>query len=262
MALNWIDTDKLSFNHILLLDTIQLRSIPDFGLPEKDFAIALKHNPPVEWFLKAKCPPIAGYIDSVMAQATGQASGDEIRRTEQAVLRRLGDLLTYVLEPEAYDNQPFLKWDKNELLSLTDFSGKVVIDIGSGTGKLAFIAAEKAKTVYAVEPVENLRAFLRNKAARLGLRNFYAVDGLITQIPFETGFADITMGGHVLGDDFGTESREMERVTAKGGSIIHCPGNNDKDNKKHDFLVNNGYQWAVLDEFTDGKKRKYWKQIA
>ena len=35
-------------------------------------------------------------------------------------------------------------WNKERLLELVDFKDKIVLDIGSGTGRLAFAAAEKA----------------------------------------------------------------------------------------------------------------------
>ena len=75
-----------------------------------------------------------------------------------------------------------------------------MIDIGSGTGRLALVAAEKAHAVFAVEPVANLRRYIKEKAQREGYHNVFTVDGLITELPFPDGFADVTMGGHVFGD--------------------------------------------------------------
>jgi len=49
MAVNLIDTSKLSFSNILLLERVQLSWFPGW-LPEKELAIALKANPVVEWF--------------------------------------------------------------------------------------------------------------------------------------------------------------------------------------------------------------------
>ncbi len=80
----------------------------------------------------------------------------------------LVDWLVYVVDPSLYDAQPFLEWDSNELTSLVDFTGKTAIDVGSGTGRLALTVAHLAKTVFAVEPVGNLREYLRleGKGAR------------------------------------------------------------------------------------------------
>jgi ubiquinone/menaquinone biosynthesis C-methylase UbiE len=138
--------------------------------------------------------------------------------------------------------------------------GRIVLDIGSGTGKLAFIAAQNAAAaVYPVEPVGNLRVFLREKASRLGYKHVYPGDGLITQIPFADGFADITLCGHVYGDKPEGELAELERVTRPGGMVILCPGTSMTENSTHEVLAAHGYQWAIFEEPGDGPKRKYWK---
>ena len=78
--------------------------------------------------------------------------------------------------------------------------------------------------MYAVESVVNLREYLKGKAGKMGLRNVYAVDGLITDIPFPYRFADVTMAGHVFGDHPEEEYQEMLRVTKSGGFLtLHNP---------------------------------------
>ena len=87
----------------------------------------------------------------------------------------------------------------------------------------------------------------------------YAGDGLITAIPFEDGFADVSLGGHVFGDDLQAEWDELFRVTLPGGMVILCPGNNDMDNETHLFLLDQGFEWGRFEEPRDGWKRKYWR---
>jgi len=263
MPVKWIDTSKLSFNSLLLLERVQISWFPGW-LPEKELAVALRANPTVEWFLRNKCPEIRNWLDKVISLDLGKPSKNDIHNAEQTIMNSINDLLTYVIDPSIYDAQPFLQWDSSELTSLVDFTGKIVIDVGAGTGKLTFIAAPKAKAVYAIEPVSNLRFYLKQKAMSKGLSNVFPVDGLIDSIPFQDNFADVSMGGHILSDnkeEVHAHCLEMERVTKKGGMVINCPGNNDRDNDVHQYLIEKGYMWSKFEEPGEGMKRKYWKHV-
>lgn len=259
MPNTWLDVSQLSFNTLLLLESVQLSWLPGW-LPEAELGIALRANPAVAWYMRHKCLAITGWVDQVMArEPTDQPTPDEIRLAETTVMQTMVDLLVYVTDPAIYDAQPFLAWDTHQLTDLVDFSGKVVIDVGAGTGRLALAAAPRAKTVYAVEPVTNLRQYLKEKARGLGFGNVHPVDGLITDLPFPDGFTDITLAGHVFGDAPAAELAELERTTHSGGMIILCPGNNDHDNDIHQFLMDNDFAWGRFEEPRDGWKRKYWK---
>jgi len=132
-----------------------------------------------------------------------------VRQAEIDVLASINDLVVYAIDPAVYDAQTFLGWDSNELLGLTNFSGKTVADIGAGAGRLALSVAGMATTVFAVEPVANLRLYLKKKSLEQGLRNVYPVDGLITEIAFQDRFTDITMSGHIFGDFPEAEYKEL-----------------------------------------------------
>jgi len=258
-----MDVSRVSFNAVLLLEQVQLSWMPGW-LPEQELGLALKANPAVEWFMRHKCPQLNEWLDRVMSAVHVNDLDDpvKIRQAEVSVLGSMTDLVVYAVDPGVYDAQPFLGWETNELLSLTDFADKTVIDVGAGTGRLALAVADQARTVFAVEPVANLRAYLKKKAQAQGLRNVYAVDGLITEIPFPEQTADVTMGGHVFGDDRDAEYQELVRVTKVVGMIILCPGNSDQDNEAHDLLVARGFEWSRFEEPRDGWKRKYWKRVA
>ena len=261
MPVDWIDTSDLSFNNLLLLERVQISWFPSW-LSEEKLAIALKANSPVEWYLWHKCPEIRDWLNEVSAIEATNEDPNEVYAAEQEILKQINDLLVYVVDPHIYDAKPFLGWDDQELTSLVDFSGKIVLDIGSGTGRLAFLAATRANAVFPVEPVGNLRQYIKEKARERGFDNVYPVDGLITEIPFHDNFADITMGGHVFGESPAEERLELERVTKPGGMVILCPGNNDKDDQVHQGLIENGYAWSRFEEPQDGWKRKYWTGCA
>ena len=260
MPVTWIDVNPLSFNSLLLLEQVQLSWLPGW-LKEAELAIALQANPAVEWYLRHKCPQINPWVDAVMARLAGTPPPEpgRIRQAERTILSQINDLLVYALDPSLYDAQPFLGWDSNELRSLTSWQGKTVIDVGSGTGRLALVAAERAHAVFAVEPVANLRRYIHEKATRLGFTNVFPVDGLITCIPFPDGFAGVTMGGHVFGEHPAQEYAEMQRVTKTGGMIILCPGSSQSEGAAHDFLVAQGFACSEFEEPGEGMKRKYWK---
>lgn len=264
MPLNWFDPKDTSFNALLLLERVQLSWLPGWQFPPGALALALRANPAVAWFLKHKCPEIQPWVEEVETQAAHLSPADpvQVRQAEVAVLRCLEDLLVYALEPSIYDALPFTRWDARELLDLVDFSGKTVIDVGAGPGPQTLRVAPLAKAVFAVEPVGSLRQYLRQKAQAAGLRNVFPVDGLVTQIPFPDGFADVTLAGHVYGDAPPEEMDEMERVTRPGGMVILIPGNNDLDSPEHDYLLQRGYRWARYLEPPDGWVRKYWKEMA
>lgn len=261
MGLNWMDVSEVSFNTFLLMERVQLQWLVSW-LPKRECGIALSAHPAVAWYFKHKCPETASWVDAVIAAAPRGLSHEEVRSAEKTVLASCNDMVVYAIDPTVYDAQPFLKWDSNELLSTADFRGKTVLDIGSGTGRLALTVAGLARTVYAVEPVANLRRYVMEKAQAAGHTNVYAVDGLLTQIPFSDAFADITMAGHVFGDDPEEEIAEAERVTKPDGMVIGCPGNGNADNAMHEAFLAHGYEWSSFEQPRDGIKRKYWKTMA
>lgn len=262
MPADWMDVSSLPFNSLLLLERVQLSWFPGW-VPEIRLAVALRANPDVEWFMRHKCPELNEWLDDLMKKEGENQSPDpgEIRQAEIEIMKSINDLIVYVVSPDVYDSQPFLKWNQDELTSLVDFTGKRVIDIGSGTGKIALIAAALAESVYAVEPVANLRIYLRNKVVDQGLRNIFVVDGLITDVPFEDEFADISICGYVFGDDPNEELQEMTRVTKPGGMVILCPGNDDQDDERHGFLIEKGFEWSKFEEPGVRFVRKYWKIV-
>jgi len=257
MPRQWMDVSGLSFLNLLLLERVQLSWFPGW-LPEEPLAIALQANPAVEWYLRHKCPPLNDWLDRVLAAYQPATDPVMIRQAEVDVLASITDLIVYAVDPAVYDAQPFLNWDSQELTGLADFSGKTVLDVGAGTGRLALAVAPLAAVVFAVEPVGNLRLFLKQKALDRGLHNVHPVDGLITDLPFPGQFSDTTMAGHVFGDSPAAELQELLRVTRPGGNIILCPGNSDADNAVHEFLTAKGFNWSRFEEPRDGWKRKYW----
>ncbi len=260
-GLGWLDTSNIPFDALLLLEPFHAAYLAERS-PDAAMGTALAANPAVAWYLAQIHPPIQPYLDNCQALAGPSPTPEAVRQAERAVLDTMQDWLIYVLDPAKYDQLAFLAWPDESLLSMADFNDKIVLDIGAGTGRLAFTVAPQAKTVYAVEPVANLRRYIREKSARLGLLNVYAIDGLITQIPLADDFAEILMAGHVFGDHLDQELAEITRVVRDGGMILLHPGTNAKnDDDAHHFLVGKGFAFDTFEEPGDGLKRKYWKTI-
>ena len=255
---DWIDVEGLPFETLLLLEDPHVRWLPR-DWPENELGVALRAHPSVGDFLRVRLRGDGGWLEESIEHAP-DVDATTLRRCEVAVMARIADWLVYVVRPEAYDAQPFLRWSDEELLGLVDPRGKVVLDVGSGTGRLLEPLIADAATVYAVEPIANLRRYLKTKfAAHAG--KFFAIDGLVTEIPLPDGTADVTVAGHVYGDEPGREIAELERVTRSGGMVILCPGTNDVDGNGHRALLAAGYAWSVFEEPGDGRKRKYWRTV-
>lgn len=261
MALDWIDVTQISFNALLLLEPLHIEYLAEQE-PDAEMGTALKANPSVAWYFRQTHPSSDAYINGCLTLAKPDATPRECRQAEIKVMDRIQDWLVYVLDPAKYDELQFNNWDNASLLSMADFKEKVVLDIGSGTGRLAFTVAPVANVVYAVEPVAKLRRYIWEKRDRLGLDNVFPLDGTIAQIPLPEDFADIVMAGHVFGAEPAKEYEEMMRVVRDGGIILLHPGTNStSEEDKHKFLLQHGFKFATFEEPGDGMKRKYWKTI-
>lgn len=259
--LNWMDVTEVSFNALLLFEPLQVEYMATLE-PDAAMGTALKAHSAVDWYLRQIHPPVGEYLDLCLDLAKLDASSEEIRQAEIKILERYNDWVVYAVKPEKYDQLKFNSWDDGSLLGMADFKQKVVVDIGSGTGRLAFAVAPIANTVYAVEPIANLRKFIWKRRNELGLDNVFPLDGTITQIPLPDNFADIIMSGHVFGDNPPEEDLEMTRVVRDGGMILLHPGTNNKtESEAHRYLLEHGYKSAPFEEPGAGTVWKFWKTI-
>ena len=255
---DWIDVGELPFETLLLLEDPHLGWFPR-DWPDNELGTAVRAHRSVRDYLRVRLRGEGGWLEERIERAP-DVDAATLRRCEVAVMARIADWLVYVVRPEAYDAQPFLRWDGDELLRLVDPRGKTIVDVGSGTGRLLEPLIEDARTVFAVEPIAYLRRYLKTKfAAHAG--KLFVVDGLVTEIPLPVATADVVVAGHVFGDEPEREIAELERVARPGGMVVLCPGANDVDSDAHRSLVAAGYAWSVFEEPGDGLKRKYWRTV-
>lgn len=263
MAFNWKkDIREQSVNTIMLLDEWHFYYLAN-GALNKDFALVLKAYPYIAWYIKNKLPELCQWVNNLAELVENEPLPLEIDVLVGDVMESMEDWVIYVTSPDDYHKQSFVSWDEQELTNLIDFTGRTVVDIGSGTGKQAFAVAPLAKTVYCVEPVWNLRRYLKHRANYENRENIFVVDGILQKLPFQNEFADVVMSGHVVGDDIPQELAEMERITNIGGMTILIPGNIDADNDIHKQIISLGYSWERFiepgEDYGSGYKRKYWK---
>ena len=266
MALNWINIEDYSFSSCLFLERFQIAMMfhnqRDNGEWLRNMGIALAANPQVTWYMARRCPEHASNIESVMQGGHLDATPEAIRAAEVAIMGSIEDWITYTT-PEVMDTScDFIyAWDKQRLYDLADFTDKVVLDVGSGSGRLAFAAAERASMVYASEPVSKLREYLRDKIAREGILNMRVVDGMAHSLAYPDSTFDIVMSGHVVGDDYDNEIAELTRVTKPGGWLIDCPGATVGTANHSPEAVQQGFEEFHYVSSLGGVVYEYRKQI-
>ncbi|HOG01252.1 MAG: putative methyltransferase YcgJ [Firmicutes bacterium ADurb.Bin248] len=247
MSFNWIDVEGFSFNALLLMERFQLRymfeSRRENANWRRNMGLALAGNPAVAWYVARRCPECAAIVEEIAASAPSGAGAAEIRAAEVAVLASVEDFTLYT-KPEIMDAScDFIYgWNRERLFELADFADKTVLDVGSGSGRLAFAAAERAKEVYASEPVGTLREYLRDKIKREGIRNVRVSDGMADSLPYPGDTFDIVMSGHVVGDDYEGEIAELARVVKPGGWLIDCPGDQPRRCAPNEGLLARGWE--------------------
>jgi len=254
-------TEKLEFEDFYLLEAFQIAYLPGW-IPEREFAVALWANPSVENFLKRKHPPIRDFIDKIKKETPPAKDNNDLAICIKKIIETCSDILIYNKCPEVYDNLEFHNWDFKEVTSVVSLDDKIILDGGSGTGRVALEASQYARYVFAMEPDTRLRQFIKEKAKKLKMDNVYVIDGFLHSIPLPDNFIDVLITSHALGWQLRDALMEFERVVKNKGYIIHCPGTADypSEEKIHNELLNNSYDFGKYTE-ADGWKRKYWKKV-
>lgn len=264
---NWINASEISFNSFLLMDRFLINAILSHHKDNdeycKNLGIALDNNPEVAWYFKTRCPEMEMSVNQLIEGATKKVSIVEIRKAETFIIDYLDWAVVYVYPELMNEKCPYItEWDEDKLLSMTDFNNKVVLDIGSGTGRLAFAAAKLAQKVYASEPVDRLREFMRDKIRKENISNVVVIDGTVEEIPYPDNSFDIVMSGHVVGDDYARELAEITRVVKPNGYIIDCVGEDDrKCDKPKQELLDAGFEYSYYKSKTGGDVYRYIKKV-
>ena len=250
MSFNWIDPEEYSFNSFLLMERFQIRLMMASGgwrnnrdEWKQKMGIALNANPAVMWYLVHRCPECAQTVTELAESAPHTTDARIIREAEVHALISVEDFTVYTTPEVMAEKCDFIRgWSKEHLFDLADLTGKTVLDVGAGSGRLTFAAAEIAAWVYASEPVGTLREYMRDKIKREGIENIRVLDGLATELPFLDNTFDVVMSGHVVGDDYENEIAELTRACKSGGWLLDCPGDSERHMRLNDEEVSRGFE--------------------
>ncbi len=264
---NWIDASEYTMDCFLLFDRWVLRYIfNDCGYYDGDYitdmAKALYRYPHIDSFCRCKAPECSDFLDKVRGISCGDWTDAEMRAAETAILQTHETFVVYAY-PKVMNQVNYIRnWDLKHLYDLVDLENKVVLDVGAGTGRLSFAAAKKAKRVYASEPCDQLREYMRDRIKSEGLKNMKVLDGEAVCLPYENDTFDVVLSGHVIGDNYEEELAEMTRVVKNGGWIIDCGGDDEfKRSGPDSEMVSRGFEWFSHESIEGGIIYDYRKQV-
>lgn len=267
MSYNWINADKYTMNCFLLFARWVLRYIfADCnyynGNYTTDMAKALYRYPHVSEFCRAKAPECGNFLDRVCAIPYDNWTDKEMHKAETAILQTHETFVVYAF-PEIMNQVNYIRnWNPQYLYELADLENKIVLDIGSGTGRLAFAAAKRAKRVYASEPCDMLREYIRDKIKSESITNMKVLDGEVLFLPYEDDTFDVVLSGHVVGDFYDREIAEMTRITKNGGWLVICNGDDEfKREAPNIELTSRGFEWLRHESIEGGIIYNYRKQV-
>lgn len=270
MSHNWIKAEDYSMDTFLLFDRWVLRYImnenPWYYNGTRsylsDMAKALSRYPYVITFCKRKAPECTEFLNKVIHISVKDVSEEEARHAEIAILSALETFVVYAY-PEVMEQVNYIRnWNPQILYHLVELKEKIVLDVGSGTGRLAFAAAKHAKRVYASEPCDILREYMRDKIKNNHITNMKVLDGEARNLPYEDSTFDVVTSGHVVGDFYDEEIAEMTRVTKNGGFIICCNGDDELKRKAPDNeLVSRGFTFFRHESCEGGIIYNYKKMV-
>lgn len=247
---------------LLLLEAFQIKYLPE-RVPSNEFATLIRAYPVVQRFMVVKSPSIAPFIEKILKETELVEDPVLVEEHCQETLWEIADLIVYNKQPGLYDSTTKISWKIDELTAITPLEGKVVADVGAGSGRIAFQVIPFAKTVYAVEPIASFRTYMMEKASLEKIGNLYVMDGTLNSLPFPDQTLDVLITSNAIGWNLLEELKEIERVVKPAGYAIHLFFSDTKqDNPFHNILVSSSWNYKFLQgDAKNDMKLRYVKKM-
>ncbi|MBL7160447.1 MAG: methyltransferase domain-containing protein [Candidatus Aenigmarchaeota archaeon] len=184
----------------------------------------------------------------------------------------------YDEKADIYDTVSRYQDSKNDILKIIlqeDVKGKVVLDMGAGTGRASIPLAVKAKKVYALDQSKSMLRILRKKIKAKKIKNISILKSPFKRIPIPSESVDLVVSVWSFpthSKNWDRDLREVRRVLKKNGKILvfdtyhggeyyrmrkkfHNPELfSSLENFKRDlrkWMVSRGFRYRILDVVAD-----------
>jgi len=136
------------------------------------------------------------------------------------------------------------------LIDMFKLDGKVILEVGCGTGIATVELARKAKVVIALEPEQAMMKVAREKVQEKGINNVAFAYGIAEKLPLAENSVDCAITIYAS-----LPHEEASRVVRKGGIIIRAANHYrwyggelrsvifGEDEKARSRVIREGYKW-------------------
>ncbi|MCP4761372.1 MAG: class I SAM-dependent methyltransferase [archaeon] len=253
---------NIEIEDLYLLESFQIAQLESYA-PKRELSAILHKSSDLVSFFSKKNQKIIPFIERIMENYPPAQDQKQLEVFKDKLLWEIALNIIINKSPYIYDERVKLKWDLSEISNITKLNGKIIADVGAGTGNIAFTINHMAEYVYAIEPASSFRQFIRDKAKDKKIYNLYPIDGLLHEIPLPNASIDVLITSNAIGWFFKEEMQEIERVIKPKGCAIHLligPKSNPQGEYLHNALTSsdNNYSFKDLSN-EENKKLKYWK---
>ena len=129
--------------------------------------------------------------------------------------------------PEIYDEFASVPYTPNKIALLHErfnLTNKIIVDVGSGSGRSSIALAKYAKHVIGVEPEQSMRELAQHNTLKRGLKNIEYVNGRAERIPLDDDAVDVVIALTAVmyppEDVIPAFIREARRIRKSRGTVL------------------------------------------